>query len=170
MADLAPLHNAQLLLQEDLASFQVNTMGGSGGPVDVDVTLFLYLAIFFLMWFALHNLVFKPYLAVRERREQGTGGNLAEAQAMKEEAEETLKRYESAMEEAQREATQLRNSIRQDGAKAQKERLEAAYAQAAEDLKTRREAMTAQVDEARKELRQEADSLAKLIVQRLLPS
>lgn len=173
MADhtsLVPDAAQHLLLQEKLADFTVRTMGGSENPVDLDVTLFLYLAIFFLVWFALHNLVFKPYLAVREKREQGTGGSRAEADAMKQQAAETLASYEQAMEHARREAAEVRAALRSEGSKEQKERLEAAYSKAAEELKNRRQELALQAEQARKDLRVEANNLSQLIVKRLLPS
>jgi len=156
-------------LESDPAALALNAMGGGGSPVDFDLTVGIYLVFFFIMFFALKSLLFDPYLAVREKRQQGIGGNREQAETMRRQAAETLAEYESRLEDARNDATRVRNTIRKEGADEQKAILETAYDTAAGELKAHREELEKQVEGARTDMRREAETLSTLIVQRLLP-
>lgn len=157
-------------LAADPAALVHNAMGGGGSPVDVDITVGIYLVVFLIMLFVLKSLLFDPYLAVREKRAQGIGGNRDKADAMKRQADEALHEYEARIEEARNEAARVRAGVRREGSDKQKAILEEAYDKAAADLKAHREDLEAQVDGARNAMRKEAEGLSKLIVERLLPN
>lgn len=147
----------------------VNRMGGTGDPVDIDITMLVYLAIFFVVWFALKKLLFDPYLRVRDARHRGTGGSRDEAEVLTAKAEGLIAEYKAATDRARQEAAQLRLEQRGEGSAEQKALLAQAYDGAAKIIAEGRANLEGQVDEANREMRREAEKLSELMADRLLP-
>jgi F-type H+-transporting ATPase subunit b len=142
---------------------------GGGGPVDLDITAFIYLALFLVSWFALKALIFDPWLKVRDARASGTEGNRAEADAMQATADAKLAEYTAALAGARTDASTMRAELKTDADKKEADIVSAARAASMDKLAAHREAVQAQVDGARGELAAEAERLGTAMAKTLLP-
>jgi len=88
----------------------------AGSPIlDVDATIFIYLGVFFLLFFLLRALVFRPAMAVFDEREVAIDGAKAEARDLERAAEEKLAAFESEMAKVRAEALTERDRLRAEG-------------------------------------------------------
>mgnify|MGYP002634368159 CR=1 FL=1 len=145
-------------------------LAGGGGPVDLDITFLIYLAIFVVVWFALKALIFDPWLKVRDARASGTQGSRAEADAMQSSADAKLAEYKGALAAAREEASNTRAELKAAADKREAEIVTAARTASMEKLDGHRKAVQAQVDGARGELATEAERLGTAMAQTLMPS
>lgn len=96
----------------------------SGGAViDVDGSLFIQLAIFFIAFEMMRRLVFRPMIALFDAREASIDGAKREARRLEGEAEEKLRAFETEMKKVRTEAGAERDVIRQDAARLERELL-----------------------------------------------
>lgn len=148
----------------------VQVVHAGGGPVSLDITAAISLGVFLLTWFLLHNLLFKHYLKVREKREQGIGGNKVEAVEMRATAEAKLATYEQGLAQARAEAAELRAKMKNEATSEEGALLSAARAEADKVLASNRSTIEDQVKQARGQLKEEAARLSELMADQLLPS
>ncbi len=96
----------------------------SGGAViDVDGSLLIQLAIFFIAFEMMRRLVFRPMIALFDAREASIDGAKREARRLEGEAEEKLRAFETEMKKVRTEAGAERDVIRQDAARLERELL-----------------------------------------------
>jgi len=70
----------------------------SGSPIlDVDATLLIYVVVFFVLFFILRQLVFRPMMALFDAREAAIDGAKQEARDLEKSAEEKLAAFEDEM-------------------------------------------------------------------------
>lgn len=153
-----------------LADLPDLALGAGGGHplLDFDFTAFIQLGLFFVVAIIASQLIFKPYLKMREERTEKTDGARQKAAAMQAEADANLADYESKLAAARARANDERRKVRSDTAAYQREladktRSEIAQATAAADLK-----VTEQTAEARARLMPQAPELGKQIASQLL--
>ena len=80
----------------------VSILAAAAAPVvDIDGTFFIQAGIFLLLMAILYPLLFKPWLATQQRREQAITGTTAAATDLRARADEEGRRYESRLAEAQ---------------------------------------------------------------------
>ncbi len=142
----------------------------AAGVVSLDITAAISLGIFLTTWFLLYGLLFKPYLKVREKRESGIGGNKAEAEQLKTDAEGKLASYEAGLAKARNEASALREQIKKEANTEEGTIVGAAQDKAQALLASNREKVDAQIAQARTQLQGEAQKLSELMADQLLPS
>lgn len=141
----------------------------SGGAiVDVDGSLFIQLAIFFIALFLLNRFVFQPMLAVFDAREAAIGGAKREARELEAEAEAKLKAFEAEMKKVKVEASADRDSLRQDAARLERELLNKARQEAEAMSSEATETMNKEAAKIRTEMKARVPVLASQIAERLL--
>src|SRR5512145_2135357 len=90
----------------------------SGGSViDLDGTLFVQLSIFFVAFFLLRALVFKPMVALFEAREAAIGGAKAEAQRLVAEAASAGQTFDEELKKVRVQAGKERETLRAEAQK-----------------------------------------------------
>ena len=117
-----------------------------------DITLFVQMGIFFLSWLVLHQLVFKPYLALLELRHAKTTGLKEQAIADEEQALQIRARYESFMKEERKKISAIVDEEKGRVAEEEREIVQKVRTKSAEDLRTLRGQVQTEYDRARKEL------------------
>ena len=136
--------------------------------IDIDSTAFLQFGIFVVMALASTQLLFKPYLRMREERDAGIEGARKDAENLSAQADAKLADYESKLASARTRAQDERRKIRADAA----EHLQAITAEARDAAHKAMAAATNKVAtdtaKARDELMPKADALATEIVSKLL--
>lgn len=136
--------------------------------IDIDLTVFVQFGIFVVMALASTQLLFKPYLRMREARDAGMDGARKDAENLSAEADAKLADYETKLASARARAQEERRTIRADAA----EHLQTITTEAREAAQAAMEAATSKVrsetEKARAELMPKADTLASEIVSKLL--
>ncbi len=141
---------------------------GGGSIIDLDVTVFILVGIFFLALLVLSNLLFKPIFAVLDARRLATEGAAEESKTLGRDAESKRREYEKRVLEVKREATKEREAMRLGARKSEAEILEAGRVDCEKILGASREGTERHVKDARARLDSEAESIAASLVERLL--
>jgi F-type H+-transporting ATPase subunit b len=87
----------------------------SGALIDLDGTILVQLAVFFIALVILRALVFKPMLRVFEAREEAIDGARREARRMEQEARAAGDKFDDEMRGLRSSATAERERLRQEG-------------------------------------------------------
>src|SRR3954469_5928037 len=141
----------------------------SGHPlIDIDLTAVVQFALFLLVYVIANSLLFKPYLALRERRKAGIDGARAEADRMTATADAKLADYEKSLAVARDRANEEGRKVRAEAAAHEKEVTDRARASAQKAIDDAQATMRSQTDAARAQLMPQAEAIAKTIASKLL--
>src|SRR5215510_5797233 len=89
----------------------------SGHPlIDIDGTVFVQFGLFLVLFVVARSLLFKPYLALRERRKAGIEGARAEAERMTAQADAKLADYEKQFAAARDRANEEGRKVKLEAA------------------------------------------------------
>lgn len=80
-----------------------------------DRTLFIQLGIFLAVVFCLNHFVFQPVLKILRLRRAKTEGDRKKITEIVQKTEQLMKEYEAKMQEAKKEAFQIKEGIRREG-------------------------------------------------------
>jgi F-type H+-transporting ATPase subunit b len=166
---LVPVARA-LALGAVLALPALATAAEEGGSslIEINWTLGVQLVSFLLLLAALYKLLYRPLLAALEGRSAAIAGQLAEAQAARDAAQQERVAMEERIRAAHAEAQALRERALREAGEL-RERLSAEARQEAARLVESAQAQVAQdVRRARAELRAEVGALATQIAERLV--
>ncbi len=133
-----------------------------------DYTFFFQLLIFLVVLFSLNSLLFKPVLALLDKRKTATVGTHDEVGALKEKAEQKLKEYETKIAQARIVGGQLKDKIKKEGEVVALEKIGQSRKKADEYVSNMQSQITQQSLEARLSLGKEAENLAKQFAEELL--
>lgn len=120
----------------------------AGSVIDLDLSMFLQLGIFLVLFLILRPLLFKRLVDLFAAREKSIDGAQAEAREMEEESKKKTAAYEDAMKKVRAEASVERDQLRNDANKAA-----GAIVAKARDEATRR------LDDGKRAIQAEAESL-----------
>lgn len=136
--------------------------------IDVDGTVFVQFALFLVLFVVLSQILWKPYLALRDERQKGMGGAREAAEEMSAQTRELMTNYDTKLAETKSKAAEERNKLRAEAANREREILDEARKKAqAAQAKARVQVQT-QSDAAKPKLEAEATALAKIVAQRVL--
>ena len=133
-----------------------------------DGTLLLHLLLIFVMVFVLNQTLLKPINRILAEREKQIGGRLSEAQRLSEEAEEKMKKYQSALREARAEGYRLLEKERAAALKEKDEKVRQHREGLSQTVAQELEAIQKQQEKVRGELEAQADSMGVLISSQIL--
>lgn len=136
--------------------------------IDIDSTVWIQLALFFIVALIGSRLLFRPYLRMRDERSAGIEGARDEATRLSAEAEARLAHYEKQIEGARASAQDERRRVRTEAATRQREVTDAARAKAVKSFDEAKASVTTQTETARKELMPRATQVATDIASALL--
>jgi len=136
--------------------------------VDINYTLLIQIANFFVLLIALHFILFKPLGAIMQERSQAVSGAFTDAKAAQDRMQGLLDRYGVSLAEAKQKATAAYNTLYQQGLDAQRDMLAGERSRASEQLDKARAEIAAASKTARTDLRTEAENLSKDISAKLL--
>ena len=141
---------------------------GAPPVVDIDGTLFVQGGLFLLLMFVLQGLLFKPWLAARERRAERIEGALHAATALRERAAGLARQYDERLARARDQALDQRNAERHAADAEVHELVAKAKREAAERVEQDRKGLESNVTNVRAELRGRVEDLAREVAQRVL--
>lgn len=136
--------------------------------VDIDGTIFIQAGIFLLLMAILHPLLFKPWLAARDRRELAINGTTEAAADLRARAEELARSYDAGLAEARAKAAAMRSDAVKGGEAERQRQLASARATAGTELEELRLRLAREAEAARETLGARVDELARDIASKLL--
>ena len=148
------------------------TLASSGeGPhplIDLDTSIVIQLFIFLATFLVAGSMLFKPYLAMRDKRREGMEGAQEEAARLVAEAEGKLADYEAKLASARTRAQDERRSIRAEAAKHHAEVTEKARAEAVAAMTAAQEKVDSEAKKAKDDLLPKAQGMGAQIASQLL--
>jgi F-type H+-transporting ATPase subunit b len=136
--------------------------------IDIDHTVWIQLALFFVVAFLCSRLLFRPYLRMRDERSAGIEGARDEAARLSAEADARLTRYQNQVEAARVRAQDERRKIRTDAADRQRQVTDRARSDATQVLDEAKARLQKETDAARDQLMPQGQQLAREIAATLL--
>jgi F-type H+-transporting ATPase subunit b len=159
------MHQAVTAVASDL----VHGASASGEAIiDIDWTAVVQLGLFLFLFIVANQLIFQPYLRLRERRRQGIQGAREEAARMSAEADARLADYESKLAVARTRAGEEQRKVRADAAAYERETTDAARKTAQSALDEAQARVRSETEAARAQLMPQAAALASTMVSRIL--
>jgi F-type H+-transporting ATPase subunit b len=136
--------------------------------VDLDKSVLIQMAIFFVLILILKPLLFDPMLRVFALREEKTEGARAEARGMQERAAEILANYEKELAKVRAVAAEERDRVRSETAKLEATIFEEARQASAKIVEDGRTQIRSEIETIRRELGQQSSAIAADIASRVL--
>ena len=136
--------------------------------IDIDGTLFVQLVLFLLLLIVLTQLLFKPYLRLRDERQQAIGGTADEARRLEADARTRIAEYEGHLAKAKARGAEERARIRAEGAVRQRDVVDKARAETTRRVTEARAEVARLGEQARVELTRQADDIGRRMASRLL--
>lgn len=143
-------------------------LASSAPVVDIDGTIFIQAGIFLLLMAILYPMLFKPWLAARDRREQAIAGTTDAAADLRARADELARSYDAGLAEARAKATALRSDAVKAGEAERQRQLASARATAGIELEDLRQRLAREAETAREALGARVDEIARDIASKLL--
>jgi F-type H+-transporting ATPase subunit b len=149
-------------------SHHLSLAAAAASVIDLDVSMFLQLGIFLVLFLLLRPLLFRRLVDLFAAREKSIEGAQQEARDMEEESRKKTVAYEDAMKKVRSEAGAERDALRVEAGKAANVIVSRARAQAATHLDDGRRAIHAEAEGLRGELASRARQMGLDLTRRLL--
>jgi F-type H+-transporting ATPase subunit b len=141
----------------------------SGGSIiDLDGTVFVQLAMFFVAFVVLYGLVFKPMVALLDARDLAIEGAKDEAKHLDAEVLEKQASFEAQLKRVQGTAGEDRERLRAEGQELERKLLETVRVETTQLLNDAKAQLDTESVAARGELVRDRPELARIIASRVL--
>lgn len=141
----------------------------SSAPIlDVDATLLIYVGVFFVLFFLLRSLVFRPTMELFDERERAIDGARVEARQLEGEAESKLASFEEQMAKMRAEATAERERLRAEGTRLERTLIEKVRAETDRMVRDAEKQMAEEAARVRADIAARTPVLAREIAAKLL--
>ena len=151
-----------------LSLLALGVLLSGGSVIDLDATLFVQMGIFFIAFFIMKSLVFKPVMSLFDARDQAIEGSRADAKRMESEAADKRQQFEGELRKVSAAANEEREKLRNEAQRLARQLTEQARQQAAESQKSAKERLDEQAAEVRERALSEVPALARQIATKLL--
>jgi F-type H+-transporting ATPase subunit b len=136
--------------------------------IDIDKTVLIQFVNFVISLFVLNLLLIRPVRDIIRKRAEKMAGLLEGAEAFAARADEKIKNYNAALEEARKAGALERGALREAGLAQEKQILEAAGADAAAKIAAERAAIGAEAGAAKNTLAGQVGALAQKVAAKVL--
>lgn len=141
----------------------------SSAPIlDVDGTLFLYIGVFFVLFFFLRAIVFRPVMALFDEREKATVGAREEAKQLERTAEDKLHAFETEMTKVRSEAGAERDRLRAEGTRLERTLTDKVRNESDQLVRDAEQRMNDEAAKIRADIHKGSPELARQIAEKLL--
>lgn len=151
-----------------LSLFALGVLLSGGSVIDLDASLFVQMAIFFVAFFILKSLVFRPTMALFEARDKAIDGAKAEAKQMQEEAAQKREHFEAELRKVSASANEERERLRSEAQKLARQLTESARSEAIGAQKAAKDRLDAQATEVRSAALAQVPAIARELTSKLL--
>jgi F-type H+-transporting ATPase subunit b len=146
----------------------LGVMLSGGSPIDLDGSFFIQLGIFFIAFFILRGLVFRPVLNLFDARTAAMEGSRDQAASMEQGAEQKREQLESQLRSVRQAASEERDKTRLAAQHLARELTEKARRENTAMLSSAKAQLEAEAKDARAALRSDVTGLARQIAEKLL--
>jgi F-type H+-transporting ATPase subunit b len=136
--------------------------------IDFVYTVLVQIVAFLALWFLLSKLLFRPFIALLEERENRSEDLKDAAVSLVAEGERLRAEYESAIAKANEEGAAVKETILQEARQTRERLLAESRAQAAERMTAVREDIKKEMAKGREEALQEAAVIARQMAEKVL--
>jgi F-type H+-transporting ATPase subunit b len=136
--------------------------------IDLDLTVLVQLAVFFVLMIALNAFVFRPFIALRREQEDSMAGARRKAEEETRDAAVRLSQYEAQILAARKEAAGGRVAQRAEGQAVAEKKLSVARSTAEARIAAAKEQLERNVPAVQLALRTRANELARAVAGKLL--
>jgi F-type H+-transporting ATPase subunit b len=136
--------------------------------LDYIVTVLVQIVAFLALWFFLSKILFKPFIALLEERENRSEGLKAAAASLTAEGERLRAEYESAIAKANEEGAAVKETILQEARQTRERLLAESRAQAVERMTAVREDIKKEMAKGRELALQETAVIARQMAEKVL--
>jgi F-type H+-transporting ATPase subunit b len=136
--------------------------------IAIDYTVLVQIIAFLALWFLLSKVLFKPFMALLEERENRSEGLKAAAASLVAEGERLRAEYESAIASANEEGAAVKETILQQARQTRERLLAESRAQTAERMTAVREEIQKEMAKGRALALQEAAVIARQMAEKVL--
>ena len=136
--------------------------------IEINWTILLQFANFFVLMLVLNSLLYRPIRAVMARRRETVDGAHRRAKDLEDQINEKMERYQGQLQEAKLKGAQEKAVLRQDAAAEESRILSGARELAGEHVQTIRNKVAAEAGEASIVLKKEVQTLASLVASKVL--
>ena len=151
-----------------LSLLALGVLLSGGSVIDLDASLFIQMGIFFIAFFILKSLVFKPVMGLFDAREQAIEGAKSDAKRMEAEAAEKREHFEAELRKVSAAANDEREKLRSDAQRLARQLTERARQEASDSQKAAKERLDEQAAGVRDGALAEVPALARQIAGKLL--
>lgn len=136
--------------------------------ITIDISVVWQIVLFLGLWLIVSKVLFRPYMALLEEREQKTTGADDSAYQLEREAERLRAQYEEAITNAAATGNATKEAIVQQARQQREELLSSAREEAAGILERVRQEVQSQLSQERELTIREADAVAHDMVSKIL--
>lgn len=136
--------------------------------ITIDISVVWQIVLFLGLWLIVSKVLFRPYMALLEEREQKTTGADDSAYQLEHEAERLHAQYEEAITNAAATGNATKEAIVQQARQQREELLSSAREEAAGILERVRQEVQSQLSQERELTIREADAVAHDMVSKIL--
>lgn len=136
--------------------------------IDLDITLLYQIGGFFVLYFILNAVLYKPVLKILDERDKNIRGTKQEAEILEAELQKRLMDYEKSLNEAKARAQEERLRIRQEGLDKEREIIENARKDAHDSLLQAKTKLEDDIKSTLIRLKDESKVISKGIAERIL--
>jgi len=151
-----------------LLSAFLSVLLSGGSIIDLDGTLFVQLAMFFLAFGLLYVLVFKPMVAVLEAREQAIDGAKAEAKQLEHDVKTKQASFDAELRKVRSNASDERERLRAEALELERKLLDTVRTETTTLVEEARERLEHEARSARAELAASRADLAREIASKVI--
>ena len=150
-----------------LSAFLSAVLSG-GSIIDLDGTLFVQLAMFFVAFGLLYVLVFKPMVAVLEAREQAIDGAREEAKQLEQDVKAKQASFDAELRKVRGSASDERERLRAEALELERKLLDTVRKETSELVEESRQRLDVEARAARGELASSRADLAREIASKVI--
>ncbi len=136
--------------------------------IELNATLLVQMVNFLILLAVLNLILYRPIRGVIKRRSEKLAADMSEVEKFNEQAGKKLENYEQSLQEARREAGEVREQYRSEGNEQEKEIVDQARREATEELEQARKQLREQRESAEQELLQQVDQYAENVAQKVM--
>lgn len=151
-----------------LSFFALGVLLSGGSVIDLDASLLIQMAIFFVAFFILKSLVFRPTMALFDARDKAIDGAKAEAKQMQEEAASKREHFEAELRKVSASANEERERLRAEAQRLARQLTEQARTEAISTQKAAKDRLDAQGSEVRTAALAQVPAIARELTSKLL--
>jgi F-type H+-transporting ATPase subunit b len=151
-----------------LSFLALGVLLSGGSVIDLDGTVFVQIGIFFVAFFILKSLVFKPVMDLFDARDAATSGAKEEARRMEEEAAQKRAHFEGELRKVRSAAGEDREKLRAEAQKLARGLTDKAREEAIATQKSAKERLDQEGSGVRDRALADVPALARQIATKLL--